>query len=60
MKHLLCQVEVKVITQVVIEGVEVSVVDREHTQAQKSTKLVTVFVLKCRFCCREYADCVSK
>jgi len=42
MKLLLCQVEVKVITQVAIDGVEVSVVDREHTSAQKSTKLVTV------------------
>jgi oligosaccharyltransferase complex subunit delta (ribophorin II) len=33
------EVEVKVITQVTVTGVEVSVIDREHTSAQKSTKL---------------------
>lgn len=33
------EVEVKVITQVTVDSVEVSVVDKEHTSAQKSTKL---------------------
>jgi len=39
----LCQVEVKVITQVALDGVEVSIVDREHSSAQKSTKSVPAF-----------------
>jgi hypothetical protein len=32
------QVEVKVITQVSVENVEVNVVDKEHSSVQKSTK----------------------
>jgi len=39
------KVEVKVITQVAIDGVEVSVVEIEHMSAQKTTKSVHVSFL---------------
>jgi len=39
-------VEVKVIIQVVLEEVELSVIDKEHMSAQKTTKYVTV----CHYC----------
>ena len=42
--------EVKVIIQVVLEEVELSVIDKEHMSAQKTTKYVTVSVVIVDLC----------